>query len=418
MGAALKAKSVYKGRSPAIYCWFVTLIVWLTGVAMPLNMLKVSILSPVLMQSFSIGTDAMSWVMAMFYIIAAILAVPGAVIVGKIGYRYTFVLSLLFAVIGGFIGTIATDLTVFILSRVVEGVGFGLVSTAAVPAISGWFSPEKRGVPLGIWAMNVTMAFLVGPSLFSRMFEATGDYHFIWGVCLAFNAILLLVVLIFYRDAPFSFDSDGERGRSAGEASASSHFANLKRVVKNPAVWILGLVFLCEEIPFLGMSNFLTTYATQETDISMTAMSAIISVMAVAGCCVNPLAGKLSDVLGTKKKLMVLSCIGGTAYAWMVFQTTTVEGFVPVIALNTIAGGVIPVMIWSSIPKVVKRPEDIASATAIVLFFQQLAALFGSRILGMVVEHFGSFSIAGQYVMAPIFALGLVVVFAGWKKLP
>ena len=236
MGAALKAKSVYKGRSPAIYCWFVTLIVWLTGVAMPLNMLKVSILSPVLMQSFSIGTDAMSWVMAMFYIIAAILAVPGAVIVGKIGYRYTFVLSLLFAIIGGFIGTIATDLTVFILSRVVEGVGFGLVSTAAVPAISGWFSPEKRGVPLGIWAMNVTMAFLVGPSLFSRMFEATGDYHFIWGVCLAFNAILLLVVLIFYRDAPFSFDSDGERGRSAGEASASSHFANLKRVVKNPAV--------------------------------------------------------------------------------------------------------------------------------------------------------------------------------------
>ncbi len=418
MGAALKAKSVYKGRSPAIYCWFVTLIVWLTGVAMPLNMLKVSILSPVLMRSFSIGTDAMSWVMAMFYIIAAILAVPGAVIVGKIGYRYTFVLSLLFAVIGGFIGTIATDLTVFILSRVVEGVGFGLVSTAAVPAISGWFSPEKRGVPLGIWAMNVTMAFLVGPSLFSRMFEATGDYHFIWGVCLAFNAILLLVVLIFYRDAPFSFDSDGERGRSAGEASASSHFANLKRVVKNPAVWILGLVFLCEEIPFLGMSNFLTTYATQETDISMTAMSTIISVMAVAGCCVNPLAGKLSDVLGTKKKLMVLSCIGGTAYAWMVFQTTTVEGFVPVIALNAIAGGVIPVMIWSSIPKVVKRPEDIASATAIVLFFQQLAALFGSRILGMVVEHFGSFSIAGQYVMAPIFALGLVVVFAGWKKLP
>ena len=167
----------------------------------------------------------MSWVMAMFYIIAAILAVPGAVIVGKIGLSLTFVLSLLFAVIGGFIGTIATDLTVFILSRVVEGVGFGLVSTAAVPAISGWFSPEKRGVPLGIWAMRrCTMAFLVGPSLFSRTFEATGDYHFIWGVCLAFNAILLLVVLIFYETLRLALDSDGERGRSAGEASASSQF--------------------------------------------------------------------------------------------------------------------------------------------------------------------------------------------------
>ena len=132
----------------------------------------------------------------------------------------------------------------------------------------------------------------------------------------------------------------------------------------------------------------------------------------------NPLAGRISDKIGSNKKLMVVSCIGGTIYAWLVFQTTTVEGFVPVVICNALAGGIIPVMVWSAIPKVVEHPEDIPAATAIVLFFQQMAALLGSKILGAIVASFGSFAFAGQFFMAPIFALGLVVVLAGWKKLP
>ena len=31
---------------------------------------------------------------------------------------------------------------------------------------------------------------------------------------------------------------------------------------------------------------------------------------------------------------------------------------------------------------------------------------------------YGSFSIAGMYFMAPIFALGLVILIIGWKKIP
>lgn len=75
-------------------------------------------------------------------------------------------------------------------------------------------------------------------------------------------------------------------------------------------------------------------------------------------------------------------------------------------------------MIWSAVPKVVNHPDDIPTATAIVLFFQQMAALLGSKILGAIVAQFGSFAFAGQFFMAPIFALGLVIVIAGWKKLP
>ena len=403
---------------PSIYGWVVTFVVWLTGVSMPLNMLKVSILSPALMQVFGIGADAMSWVMAMFYLMGAILALPSAFIVDKIGKRTTFIVSLACAIIGGLMGYVAVDLPLFIASRVVEGIGFGLVATAAVPAISAWFPPQKRGVPLGIWAIYVTMAFLVGPRLFSGLYSSTGDYHIVWFVCLVFNAIALAALVLLYREPDFGFDKDGNRvpkERGSAQAKQPMRFG---RVLRNPAVWLVGLIFFCEEVPFLGMSNFLTTYAAQETTISLTTMSTIISVMAIVGCVVNPVAGKISDKIHSNKKLMVVSCLGGTAYAFIVFQTTTAVGFVPVVILNAVAGGIIPVMVWSAVPKVVEHPEDIPAATAIVLFFQQMAAFLGSRILGAVVEGFGSFAIAGQFFMAPIFFSGLVVLVVGWKKLP
>ena len=401
---------------PGAYGWVVTIVVWLTGVAMPLNMLKVSILSPALMSVFNVGTDVMSSVMAMFYLVGAILAIPGALIVQKIGYRMTFVLSLVCAIAGGIMGYMTQELGVFILSRVVEGIGFGLVGTAAVPAISAWFPPSKRGVPLGIWSIYVTMAFLIGPRLFSGIYTSVGDYHPIWAICLVFNVVVLVALIALYREPDFEFGKDEQIvEKKPAEGPKPMRFA---KVLRNPAVWLVGIIFFCEEVPFLGMSNFLTTYAAAETSISMNVMSTIISIMAIVGCFVNPLAGRISDRIGSNKKLMVVSCIGGTVYAWLVFQTTTVEGFIPVVICNALAGGIIPVMVWSAIPKVVDHPEDIPAATAIVLFFQQMAALLGSRILGAIVANFGSFAFAGQFFMAPIFALGLVIVLVGWKRLP
>lgn len=410
-------KAIRGEKTPA-YAWVVTIVVWLTGVVMPLNMLKVSILSPVLMEAFGVGPDMMSWVMAMFYIVGAVLAIPGAFIVNKVGKRAVFIASLACAIIGGLIGYVATDLGWFIFSRIVEDIGFGLVGTAAVPAISAWFAPKKRGAPLGVWAIYVTAAFLVGPRLFSGIYASVGDYHAIWLVCLILNVIVLVALVLLYREPNFAFDESGSMVPKTEAVQSAASPMNFKRVVKNPSVWLIGLIFFCEEVPFLGMSNFLTTYATTETPISLTTMSTIISVMAIVGCVVNPLAGKISDKIQSNKKLMVISCIGGTVYAWLVFQTTTIAGFVPVIICNALAGGIIPVMIWSSTPKVVENAEDIPAATAIILLFQQLAAFFGSRILGAIVEAYGSFSIAGMYFMAPIFALGLVILIIGWKKIP
>jgi len=408
---------ISKSNTPA-YGWVVVVVVWLSGICMPLNMLKVSILSPVIMAAFNIGTDAISWVMAVFYLVGVVLAIPGALVVKKLGCRVTLILSLMCGILGGILGYFAQDLSLFMISRVIEGIGFGMIGTAAVPAISAWFPPSRRGVPLGIWAIYVTVAFLVGPPLFSGIYASTGDYHLVWLVCLIINVVVLVALILLYRNPTFTFDENEQIVYTDASLPEASKPMRLGRVLKNPAVWVIGLIFFCEEVPFLGMSNFLTTYAVTETQIPLTTMSIIISIMAIVGCFINPLSGKISDKIKSNKKLMVISCIGGTIYAWLVFQTTTVIGFVPVILCNALAGGIIPTMIWSAAPKIIKNPEDLPAAAAVILFFQQFAAFLGSRVLGAVVASFGSFAVAGQFFMAPIFAFGLIILIIGWKILP
>lgn len=408
---------VSKNQTPA-YGWVVVAVVWLSGTCMPLNMLKVSILSPVIMVAFNIGTDTISWVMAMFYIVGVVLAIPGALVVKRLGCKSTLIISLVCGILGGVLGYFTQDLSLFMISRVIEGIGFGMIGTAAVPAISAWFPPSKRGVPLGIWAIYVTVAFLVGPPLFSGIYASTGDYHPVWLICLAIDVVALVMLILLYRDPTFAFDENEQVVYTDASAPKVLRPMRLDRVLRNPAVWVIGLIFFCEEVPFLGMSNFLTTYAVTETQISLTTMSAIISVMAIVGCLVNPLSGKISDMIKSNKKLMVVSCIGGTIYAWLVFQTTTVIGFIPVVVCNALAGGIIPTMVWSSTPKIIKDPEDLPAAAAVILFFQQLAAFLGSRVLGATVENFGSFAVAGQFFMAPLFASGLIILVICWKRLP
>jgi MFS family permease len=400
------------------YGWVVTIVIWLSGICMPLNMLKVSILSPVIMSAFNVGVDGIGWIMAVFYVVGVVLAIPGAFIVSKLGCRTTLIMSLVCGIIGGLIGYFAQDVAVFMVSRVIEGIGFGLIGTAAVPAISSWFPPSRRGLPLGVWAIYVTVAFLVGPPLFSGIYTQTGDYHVVWLVCLIINVVILIVLVLFYRNPTFTFDENENIVFSAQSTPILSKPMRLGRVLKTPSVWLIGLIFFCEEVPFLGMSNFLTTYAVTATEIPLTTMSLIISSMAIVGCIMNPLSGRISDKIGSNKKLMVISCIGGTIYACLVFQATTVAEFIPVIICNALAGGIIPTMIWSATPKVVQHPEDIPAASAVVLLFQQLAAFLGSRVLGVAVASFGSFAFVGQYFMAPLFAIGLIIVMVGWKKLP
>src|SRR6202044_2974575 len=72
------------------------------------------------------------------------------------------------------LGAVVSSLTLLCLTRVLQGVGAGLVSPAALAGAVSGFPPERRGGALGIWGASAGMSNLIGPLLGGLLTVAFG----------------------------------------------------------------------------------------------------------------------------------------------------------------------------------------------------------------------------------------------------
>lgn len=146
------------------------------GVHRPANMVKVTALAAPIMEWFAIDEASVSWVMSMFYIMGCVFAFPAAGIMKKLGMRKTVVIALVFEIVGGLMGVFSgNSLPLFMVSRALEGISWGLLAVAGIPAISAWFAPSKRGCPWASGASGWPWRSSLGPLLFAGMFDALGS---------------------------------------------------------------------------------------------------------------------------------------------------------------------------------------------------------------------------------------------------
>lgn len=229
--------------------WAITSVIFLAGLCMPANMGKVMWIAPVIMPAFGISEGTLGWLIGVFYILGAIIAFPAASFIKRIGIRNTVVIALLCGIVGGLVGCFAADVSVLMISRIIEGAGFGLMGVAGVAAISPWFPKNKRGLPLGIWAAWVAIANAITPMLNTAMAEATGGFSFVWYFYVAFDILVLVLFLAVYR-APSDPYIDEE------EKQGDTKFS-YKEIFTNKAVGALAVTFFFGEGAFIAAQGFL-----------------------------------------------------------------------------------------------------------------------------------------------------------------
>jgi MFS family permease len=112
-----------------------------------------------------LGADshALSYVLTAYFVAYAVALFPGGVLVDRIGSRTVALAGLGIFAAGAFVGAIAGSLGVLVVSRIVQGVGAGLVSPASLAGAVSGFAPERRGAALGIWGASSGVANLIGP---------------------------------------------------------------------------------------------------------------------------------------------------------------------------------------------------------------------------------------------------------------
>ncbi len=402
-GIAQTAPETGKGAAPQAvvpgYAWVILGVAFLASVAAPLNQFKVPPVMPVMMEAFKLSIASAGMLMSVFSITGFLLALPAGIIVQRIGLKATGLIAVGCMVIGSVMGALSGSAGLMLVSRVIEGVGMGLIAVVAPASIATWFPPAKQGVPMGIWATWVPVGsvvmYLLAPTLASSM-----GWQSIWW----FGAGFALVAFVLYA----IFMKMPAAGKPGGGGAAEGEAPNLVKALSNRSIWLLGLEFACFNAALLAVNTYYPTFLSSERGYSLAGASFTASLVMIVVIFSAPLAGILSDKIGSRRLVFTLPFVVVGVMMLFPFSVSGAGVSLWLILLGVIAGA-IPTATFAAAPEIMGKPLLAGMGMAVVTLGQNLGMFVGPMVFGALVESAGWVT-AGLW-MIPVLALGLV---AGW----
>ena len=286
-------------RSP----WFILTIVLSASMAAPLNQFKVPPVMPLLMEAFGQSAARAGLLMSLFAISGLILALPAGFIFQRLGHQLTGMIAILSLIVGSTLGAFSTGLDTMLLSRFIEGAGMSFMSVVAPAIIALWFSADQRGRAMGIWAVWVplgsTIMFLLAPLLVE---------HWAWQGVWWFGFFYTVVVgLLFYL-----FIGSGPRlssEQNPPDSTNASMGRGLRGVLRNRDLWLISLLFGCFNFVYIAFMTWTPTFLHQIRGASVARASFLVSITSILTMVACPIAGWISDKLGSRKIICVTPMI-------------------------------------------------------------------------------------------------------------
>lgn len=377
--------------------WFILLVVFLASVAASLNQFKVPPVLPLLMDTFSLPIGKAGLLMSVFAITGLILAIPAGFVFQKLGYRDTGLIALYFLIIGSALGALTNGVGTMLISRFIEGAGMSFISVVAPAIITLRFAAERRGKAMGIWATWVpvgsTLMFIIAPAL-----AGWWSWQGVWWFGCSFA---VAVGLLYYFSIRPPQQDDPSHERVTGR--------DLKGVLRNRNLWLISFLFGCFNLVFISFVTWTPTFLHEVHGTSLANASLVVSLISILSMASCPLAGWISDKIGSRKLVCVIPMILMMVLLPLSSIVRAERFFLLVIAIGMVVGFV-PAGVFPAGSEVVGDKRLGGMAMAIVQIGQNAGMLLGPLLFGWVVESFGGWSL-GFWTLAPVCGVGAI---AGW----
>lgn len=380
------------------YAWVILIVVFLASVAAPLNQNKVPPLMPVLMEDFHITLSQAGLLMSVFSITGLILALPTGIILQRAGPKVIGLVALGSLVIGSSLGAISNSIGLMLTSRIIEGMGMGLIAVVAPSVLALWFPPEKQGTPMGIWATWVPVGSICMLLLAPRL-ELESGWRAVWWVGAGFSLIVFALYSFLLRSPPVLTDN---------ETSQTGRPPRLTAVIVNKDIWLLALSFVCFNLVMFPVITYYPTFLSEVRGYTLTEASTIASVSTIFILISAPLAGWLSDRIGSRKRVLVIPFLIMAVMMFFPFKVVGWQIYLFMSLLGFVAGAV-PTATFAAAPEVMKMPQLAGLGLAVVMVGQNFGMFVAPVAFGAIVE--GTGWVTAGYWLIPIALLGFG---AGW----
>jgi EmrB/QacA subfamily drug resistance transporter len=134
-----------------------------TAFMAPFMLSSVNVALPAIQNNFSVNAVLLGWIANSYLLATAILLVPIGKFADMYGRRKVFVTGIIVFTSGSFLSIFVPNISLFICTRVIQGMGAAMFMTTGMAILTLVFPPDKRGRAIGILVTAVYVGLATGP---------------------------------------------------------------------------------------------------------------------------------------------------------------------------------------------------------------------------------------------------------------
>lgn len=284
----------------------------------------------------------------------------------------------------------------FIMFVILWGINGWFQSMGAAPSvvsIANWFSDKERGTRYGIWSASHNIGGAITYVITSLVVSAFGwRYGFIAPGLLCVVGAIALYLFMYDRPQTYGLPpiADYKHDHGLKTPKKESTWELQKEVIKNPAVWMLGLASACFYISRYAIESWGIVYLGMAKGYSTLEAGSIISSSPIFGILGTISCGWMSDKF-FKGRRNFITLVLGIVFSLCIVGFVSIPYGYPVLhvicmgifgfclgALLTFLGGLMAVDICS------KRAAG--AAMGVIGLFSYLAAAGQDLVSGYLIE--------------------------------
>ena len=190
--------SIYHPKSQ-YYKWFVLANVMLGTFMAVLDGTIVNVGLPKIMSAFGVSLDTIQWVITAYMLAMASMLPTSGWLADKFGYKRVYFWGLFLFTLGSLFCGMSNGEVSLIISRIIQGLGGGIVQTLGMAIVVREFPPSQRGVALGFWSIASAASVSFGPLIGGYLVDNFG-WQLIFDVNIPVGIFALLFTIIVQRE--------------------------------------------------------------------------------------------------------------------------------------------------------------------------------------------------------------------------
>jgi EmrB/QacA subfamily drug resistance transporter len=394
----------------------------------------VNVAVPSIQRDLGVGLSELQWIVTGYALSFAALMMTGGKLADLFGRRRIFVIGIVIFTVSSLLCGLAESGESLIAWRIVQGVGAALMNPATLAIISATFPPRQRGMAIGIWAGVSALALAIGPLVGGLLTE-----HLSWSWVFLVNVpVGVLGVAASYLLIDESRDTSEEQrldlaglltaglglfaltyglieanaygwssGRIVGSFAAAAvllgSFVALELRQRVPMLDLTlfrngtfagaNVVILMVGLAMFGVFFFVSLYMQNILGFSAVQAGAAFLPMTVLIILIAPIAGKLSDRIGSRwlmtggmtligVQLLYYSTLGTDAKFWSLLPALLIGGVGMSLTMTPSAAAVIgsvPVDKSGVGSAVMNSMRQVGGSIGVALIGAIMAAKIGDR---------------------------------------